>query len=116
MKGALGGGPLAVAEVVKAELLGHLGGRHGVRQVLLVGENEEHGVAHLILIEHLGELLAGVLDTIAIVAVNDVDQAVGAGVIVPGQVLGMIACRQERAWCRLAPSKSPIATGLWALT
>lgn len=69
--------PVALAEGVKAELLGDVGGRHGLGKILLVGEHEEHGVAELVLGEHLLELITGLTDTIAIVGVDNEDDAVG---------------------------------------
>lgn len=47
--------PLALAERVEAELVGDLSGVHCVRQILLVGEDEQHGVAELILFGSEGE-------------------------------------------------------------
>mmetsp|Transcript_888 Transcript_888/g.2773 ORF Transcript_888/g.2773 Transcript_888/m.2773 type:complete len:203 (-) Transcript_888:69-677(-) len=74
--------PLAVPQVLQAKLLAHICGRHRVRQVLLVGQDEEHRVAHLVLVQHLIELLLGVLDAVPVVAVHHVDEAVGALVVV----------------------------------
>eukprot|EP00413_Alexandrium_margalefii_P015357 CAMPEP_0204533932 /NCGR_PEP_ID=MMETSP0661-20131031/12579_1 /ASSEMBLY_ACC=CAM_ASM_000606 /TAXON_ID=109239 /ORGANISM="Alexandrium margalefi, Strain AMGDE01CS-322" /LENGTH=327 /DNA_ID=CAMNT_0051540351 /DNA_START=136 /DNA_END=1118 /DNA_ORIENTATION=- len=74
--------PLAVAQVVQSQLLGDIRCSHRVRQVLLVGKHEDHRVAHLLLVQHLGELLPGVLDAVAVVAVHDEDQPVGALVVV----------------------------------
>lgn len=81
---ALGGGgaaalnePVALAEGVEAELLGDVGGGHGVGEILLVGEDEEDSVAELILGEHLLELITGLADTIAIVGINNEDNTVG---------------------------------------
>lgn len=41
--------PVALADGVEAELVGDLGGGHGVGEILLVGENQQDGVAELIL-------------------------------------------------------------------
>jgi hypothetical protein len=46
-------------------------------QILLVGEDEQNGVPELILIEHALELLAGLNDTVTIVAVDDEDDTLG---------------------------------------
>merc|ERR1719382_288003 len=77
--------PLAVAHVVQAELLGDLRRRHRVREVLLVREDEQHGVAHLILVQHLHELLTRVLRAVAVVAVHHEDEALRALVVVAPQ-------------------------------
>lgn len=42
--------PLALAQRVQPELVRDLRRRHGVGQVLLVGEHQEHGVAQLVLL------------------------------------------------------------------
>mmetsp|Transcript_6955 Transcript_6955/g.19728 ORF Transcript_6955/g.19728 Transcript_6955/m.19728 type:complete len:217 (-) Transcript_6955:40-690(-) len=77
--------PLSAAEIMQAQLLCHLRRGHRVRQVLLVGEDKHHGISHLILIQHLVQLLTGVLDAVTVVAVNHIDQAVGALVVVAPQ-------------------------------
>lgn len=46
-------------------------------QILLVGEDEQNGIPELILVEHALELLAGLDNTVAIVAVNDEDDTLG---------------------------------------
>ena len=67
--------PLAVADVVEPELVGHLGDAHRLGEILLVGEHEEHGVAQLVLTQHLVELVVGLDDTLAVVRVDDEDEA-----------------------------------------
>jgi len=52
---------------------------------LLVGEYEEDGVAQLILVEHALELLTGLGNTVAIVAVNNEDDALGVLEVMPPQ-------------------------------
>merc|ERR1719379_2038017 len=74
--------PLAVPHAVEPQLLRDLRGGHSVWQVLLVRKDEKHGVAHFLLVEHLGELLAGILDTVSVVAVDDKDEALRVLVIV----------------------------------
>ena len=41
--------PVALAQGVEAELVGDLCRVHGVGQILLVGEHQQHGVAQLVL-------------------------------------------------------------------
>merc|ERR1719379_3339559 len=74
--------PLAVPHAVEPQLLRDLRGGHSVWQVLFVREDEKHSVAHFLLVEHLGELLAGILDTVSVVAVDDKDEALRVLVIV----------------------------------
>merc|ERR1719251_363827 len=73
--------PLPVAEVVQAQLLGDLGNGHRVRKVLLVGKDEQHSIAHLVLAQYFGQLLSGVLAAITVVAVNHIDEAIGPLVV-----------------------------------
>ena len=42
--------PVSLTDGVEAELVGDLGGGHGVGEILLVGENQQDGVAKLILL------------------------------------------------------------------
>ena len=81
---SLGGGgaatleePGALTEGVEAELLGDIGGGHGLGEILLVGEDEEDGVAELILGKHLLELITGLSDTSRVVGVDDEDNTIG---------------------------------------
>jgi hypothetical protein len=79
---------------VKTKLIGNLGGVHGVlyieelvscdlqsnkicayRQILLVSKDKQHCVPEFILIQHALQLLTSLDYTIAIVAVNDEDDA-----------------------------------------
>jgi hypothetical protein len=69
--------PGALSQAVESELVCDLGGVHGVGQILLVGEDKQNGIPELILVEHALELLAGLDDTVAIVAVNDEDNTLG---------------------------------------
>lgn len=111
--------PGALSQAVEAELVGDLGGVHGVlwrvacqlwcnrkvverggrrgirrkaqrrhrsctyRKILLVGKDEQDGIPQLILVEHALELLTGLDDTVAIVAVDDEDDALGVLEVMP---------------------------------
>mmetsp|Transcript_55855 Transcript_55855/g.150446 ORF Transcript_55855/g.150446 Transcript_55855/m.150446 type:complete len:208 (+) Transcript_55855:106-729(+) len=77
--------PLPVAQVVQTQFFRHLRRSHRVRQILLVGEDQHHCIPHLVLVQHLAQLLTGVLDAVTVVAVNHIDQAVGALVVVAPQ-------------------------------
>lgn len=93
---------------MEAKLVGDLGSVHGVLgkdesvrlsggravanircntygQILLVGEDQQDGIPQLILVEHALELLTGLNDTIAIVAVDDEDDALGVLEVMPPQ-------------------------------
>lgn len=58
-------------------------GFHGIGQVLLVGEDEDDGVPHLPVIDNAVQLLAGLVDAVAVGAVHHEDQTLGPGVVVP---------------------------------
>ena len=67
--------------------------------VLLVCKDQQHRVAHLILIQHFVEFLSGVLNPIPVVAVDDIDETVGALVVVAPQgadlVLAISSCLRK---------------------
>lgn len=56
-------------------------GFHGIGQVLLVGEDEDYGVPHLPVIDNAVQLLAGLVDAVAVGAVHHEDQTLGPGVV-----------------------------------
>ena len=58
-------------------------GFHGIGQVLLVGEDEDYGVPHLPVIDNAVQLLAGLVDAVAVGAVHYEDQTLGPGVVMP---------------------------------
>ena len=74
--------PGSIANGMEAKLIRDLGACECAWQVLLVGEDEEHGVAQLWLGEHLVELLAVVFNTLSIIGVDDEDEALGVVVVV----------------------------------
>jgi hypothetical protein len=74
--------PLTVAERVEAKLVSHLGDTHSVRQILFVGENQNNGLAELVLREHTVELVVCLADTILIVGIHHKNQTLGVLVIV----------------------------------
>lgn len=69
--------PAAMSQAVKAELVGDFGSVHGVGKILLVGKDQENGVAELVLVEHALKLFAGLNDTVTIVAIDDKDDTLG---------------------------------------
>jgi hypothetical protein len=77
--------PSTLAQAVETELVCDFGSVHGVGQILLVGENQENGVAQLILVEHALELLTGLNNTVTIVGVDDEDDTLGVLEVVPPQ-------------------------------
>lgn len=66
--------PVAVAHLVKLQLVGNVCGVHGVGQILLVGKHQQHGIPQLVFRQHPCELVARFADTLTIVAVHHKDQ------------------------------------------
>lgn len=62
---------------MQAKLVGDLSGVHCVGKILLVGEDKEKGIAQLILVQHPLQLLACLGNTLAIVGVDNEDDALG---------------------------------------
>ena len=60
---------------MQTQLIRDLGSIHRIRQILLIGENQQQRISELVLVEHTLQLLAGLDDTVAIVAVDDEDDA-----------------------------------------
>merc|ERR1740123_300646 len=82
--------PLSVTHVVQPQFLCHLCRRHGVWQILLVSKNEECCFAHFVFIQHLGQLLTCILNTITVVAVDHVDEAICSLIIVPPERTNLV--------------------------
>ena len=60
---------------METELVGDLGRVHGVGEILLVGKDKQEGITQLVLVEHAVELLARLRYTLAIVRVNNENDA-----------------------------------------
>lgn len=48
------------------------------REILLVGEHEQQCVFHFTVLDDPSELRAGLVDAVAVVGINDEDEALGA--------------------------------------
>lgn len=77
--------PLAVAEGLQTELLSDVRNSHRVGEILLVGQDENDGFAELILAQQLLQLQSGLIDTLAIVGIDDVDDTLSVEVVVAPQ-------------------------------
>lgn len=64
---------------------GGVGGLETYGKILLVGEDQENGVSELVLVEHALEFLSGLDDTVAIVGIDNEDDALGVLEVVPPQ-------------------------------
>jgi len=69
--------PGALSQAVQAKLVSDLGSVHGVRKILLVGEDQEESISQLVLVEHALQLLTSLDNTVTIVAVDDEDDTLG---------------------------------------
>lgn len=81
---------IAFCQVVRKDIRlvwGNGGSHEGITygQILLVGEDQEVGIAQLVLVQHALQLLPGLNDTIAIVRVDDEDDTLGVLEVVPPQ-------------------------------
>jgi hypothetical protein len=59
-------------------------------KILLVGKDQKKGVPQLVLVEHALEFLAGLGNTITIVAVDDEDDTLGVLEIMPPQRANLV--------------------------
>lgn len=71
-------------------LLGHLGNRVGVGQILLVGKDQNNSVGHVGLREERLELETSLFGAVSIIGVNDVDQTVRSLVVMAPQSTNLI--------------------------
>lgn len=82
--------PGLTTDGVEGEFVSDLWGGHGSRQVLLVSVHEDDGVLELLIVDHLVKLLAGIIDSIAIVGVDDENDTLSVGVVVTPQLSDLI--------------------------
>jgi hypothetical protein len=66
---------MTLAKRMKAKLVCDFCCIHSVREILFVGKDKEDSVAKLVFIEHAVQLITGLADTIAIIAIHDEDKA-----------------------------------------
>ena len=62
---------------MQAQLVSDLCRVHGVREVLLVGEHQQHGVTELVLSQHSVKLVPGLSYPLPVVTVHHKDQPLG---------------------------------------
>jgi len=77
--------PSALPQAVQTKLVSDLSRVHGIGQILLVGEDEQESIPQLVLVQHALQLLAGLDDTVTVVAVDDEDDALGVLEVMPPQ-------------------------------
>ncbi len=77
--------PVSLRQRVQSQRIGDLSSVHRVRQILLVGEDQQDGVPKVVLVEHLVQLLLRLVDAILIVRVNDENEALGVLEVVSPQ-------------------------------
>ena len=74
--------PPTITESTHAELVGDLGGIHGIREILFVREYQEGSIPQVLLIEHALQLLSRLADTVPVVGIHDEDEALSVGEVV----------------------------------
>ena len=89
--------PGSLPEAVQPQLVSNFGGVHGIGQILLVGVNEQKGIAKLVLVKHPLEFFARFRNTFSVVGINDKDDSLGV----------LVVCRALR---KIAKSKGGEAT------
>jgi hypothetical protein len=62
---------------VETQFIRDLGGIHCVGQILFICEHEEEGVTELVFVQHALEFFTSFRDTLAIVGIDDKDDALG---------------------------------------
>ncbi|KAI7498797.1 ADP-ribosylation [Hortaea werneckii] len=75
----------ALPQAVETQLVRNLGRVHRVRQILLVGEDQQERISQLVLVQHALQLFAGLNDTVTVIAVDDEDDTLGVLEVVPPQ-------------------------------
>ena len=70
---------------MQTQLVRNLSRVHRVRQILLVGEDQQERISQLVLVQHALQLFAGLNDTVTVIAVDDEDDTLGVLEVVPPQ-------------------------------
>lgn len=70
---------------MQSQFVGHFGGTHGVGQILLVGKDEQNGVAEFVFVEHSVQFIAGGVDTIRVIGIDNKDESLSVLVVVAPQ-------------------------------
>lgn len=60
---------------MKTQFICDLSCIHGIRKILFVGKDQEDSITELVFIQHAVEFIAGFTDTVAIIGIDDKDQA-----------------------------------------
>jgi hypothetical protein len=79
---------------MKVELVSDFSDRHGVGEILLVGQNQQNSIPQFILTQHLGEFLSSTsvtsIDTLSVIRVDHEDNCVSVLVVVSPQGTNLI--------------------------
>lgn len=65
--------PMSVSQGMKAKFISDFSSVHGVGQILLVGKNQQEGIAKLVFVQHALKLITSLWNTVAIVGINNKD-------------------------------------------
>ena len=75
---------------VQTKFISHLWSGHGTWKILLVGIHEDDGVLELFIVDHLVKLFTSIIDTIAIVRVDDKDDTLGVGIVMSPKLSDLV--------------------------
>eukprot|EP00438_Fugacium_kawagutii_P017659 Skav201276 [mRNA] locus=scaffold2058:154559:155204:- [translate_table: standard] len=67
-----------MSKILQLQLLHDFSCSHCIGQILLVGQNQQHSILHLLLLQHLVQLFIGILDSVTVRTVHHVDQTICA--------------------------------------
>lgn len=73
--------PIAIPELAQPQRLGNIAGAPGAGLVLLIGEDQQGGVAELVFVQHGGEFGGGGGQAVDVRAVDDEDDGGRVGVV-----------------------------------
>ena len=75
---------------MKAKLIGDFRGGHGSWKILLVGIDEDDSILKLLIIYHFMKFFTGIINSISIIGINNKDNALSVGVIMPPELSNLI--------------------------
>ena len=82
--------PCLSSDGVETELIGDFWSCHGSWEILFVGINQDNGVLELFIVDHFVEFFLGIINSISIVRVDDENDTLGVGVVMPPELSDLI--------------------------
>lgn len=75
---------------MQSQLVSHFRCTHGIGQILLVGKDQKHGIAQLVLVQHSVQLVTRRIDTVRVIRIHDENEALRVLVVVAPQGADLI--------------------------